>query len=127
MTKNPNPGAFFCGGGGGGGGADGYGAMNKRAAIFFTRHTIMTSSTERYSLVKKILIVFQIEGIVAIPSREDNSESMKVRVVILVCDTSSRHVHITVKYHDNMPKGFQVIERTYKCISNNQGEITQKV
>ena len=35
--------------------------------------------------------------------------------------------YITVKYHENLPKNFQVIEQTRNCIWNNQGEITQKV
>ena len=35
--------------------------------------------------------------------------------------------YITVKYHDYIPKGIQVTERTQNCIWHNQGEITQKV
>ena len=35
--------------------------------------------------------------------------------------------YITVKNHDNIPKGFQVMERTRDCIWNHQGEITQEV
>ena len=35
--------------------------------------------------------------------------------------------YTTFMYHDNIPKGFQVMERTQNCIWNNQGEITQKV
>ena len=35
--------------------------------------------------------------------------------------------YITVKYHDYIPKGIQVTERTRNCIWNHQGEITQKV
>ena len=34
--------------------------------------------------------------------------------------------YITVKYHDNKPKDFQVMERTRNCIWNSQGKITQK-
>ena len=45
-------------------------------------------------------------------SRGNNSESMKVRVVILVRDTSSRPVLHNVKYHDNISQGIQVIEGT---------------
>ena len=56
-------------------------------------------------------------------SRGNNSESMKVRVAILVHDL----FYITVKYHDYIPNGFQVMERTRNCIWNHQGEITQKV
>ena len=35
--------------------------------------------------------------------------------------------YITVKYHDNIPMGIQVMELKRKRIWNNQGEITQKV
>ena len=35
--------------------------------------------------------------------------------------------YITVKYHDYIPNGFQVMERTRNCVWNHQGEITQKV
>ena len=35
--------------------------------------------------------------------------------------------YITVKYHDNIPKGIQVTERTQIRIKNIKGEITQKV
>ena len=35
--------------------------------------------------------------------------------------------YIAVKYHDNIPKGIQIIEQTRNCIWNHQGEITQKV
>ena len=46
------------------------------------------------------------------PSRGNSSESMKVRVAILVCDTSSDLFYMTVKYHDHIPKGIQVTELT---------------
>ena len=48
----------------------------------------MTSSTEPFSLMKIFLTVFKIEGIVI----KGNSESIKVRVVILVHDTPLRCV-----------------------------------
>ena len=34
--------------------------------------------------------------------------------------------YIAVRYHDYIPKGIQVIERTRNCNCNDQGEITQK-
>ena len=46
------------------------------------------------------------------PSRGNNSESMKVRVVILVHSISYDLFYITVKYHDYILNGFQVRERT---------------
>ena len=56
--------------------------MNTRDAIFlYTRHIITTSSTKPYSLMKIFLTVFT--------SREDNSGSIKLKVVILVRETSS--------------------------------------
>ena len=67
----------------------------ERAAIFFfyTRHIGMTSSTEPYSLMKIFLTVFKIEGIAALTiNGRLYSESIKVRVVILVCDIFSRCV-----------------------------------
>ena len=35
--------------------------------------------------------------------------------------------YITIKYHQNILNGFQVMHRTWNCIWNDQGEITQKV
>ena len=35
--------------------------------------------------------------------------------------------YIAVKYHDYIPKGIKVIERTRNCICNHQGEITEEV
>ena len=65
---------FFRGGCGGGGGGGGGGEGNvageyehKCHHIFYTRHIVTTSSTELYySLVKIFLMVFKIEGIVAL-------------------------------------------------------------
>ena len=74
------------------GGRKGGGYEHKSRHIFYTRRIGMTSSTEPYSLMKIFLIVFKIEGIVALTIKEDNSESIKVRVVILVRDTWSRCV-----------------------------------
>ena len=70
MTKNRNPGFFFFFGGGGGGGGEEEEDMNTRAAIFYhisyTRHILMTSSIDSYSLMRIFLKVFKIEGIVAL-------------------------------------------------------------
>ena len=49
----------------------------------------MTSSTEPYSLMKIFQTVFKIEGTVALTIK---GRYLKVRVVILVRDTSSRCV-----------------------------------
>ena len=56
-------------------------------------------------------------------SRGNNSESMKAKVVILVQELSFLYTthrqdlfYITVKYHDNIPKGIQVMEQTGNCI-----------
>ena len=39
---------------------------HKSSHFFYTRHTVITSSTEPYSLVKIFPMVFKIEGIVAL-------------------------------------------------------------
>ena len=62
---------FFFGGGGGGGGGDGAQVAasyehERQPHIFHTRHIVMISSTELYSLMKIFLIVFKIEGILAL-------------------------------------------------------------
>ena len=51
--------------GGGGGGWEG-GCHHKSRHILYTRHTVMTSSTESYSLMKIFLTIFKTEGIVAL-------------------------------------------------------------
>ena len=61
------------------------GYEDKSRYILYTRHIVTTSSTERYKLMKIFLTVFKIEGIVALTIKE----SIKMRVVILECDTSS--------------------------------------
>ena len=49
-------------------------------------------------------------------SRGINSESIKVRVVILDATHCQDLFNITVRYHDNIPYGIQVMERTRNCI-----------
>ena len=68
--KNPNPGKkFFWLGGGGGGGGEVKERWYRRNGqdshpIFYTRHIVMTSSTEQYGFMKKIILtVFKIESI----------------------------------------------------------------
>ena len=52
-------------------------------------------------------------------SRGNKSESMITRVAILICDISIWPVlHLTLKYHYNIPNGFQVILRTRKIASD---------
>ena len=55
---------FFLGGGGGGGG--GGNEHEKEPHIFYTQHIVTISSTKLYSLMKIFLMVFKIEGIVAL-------------------------------------------------------------
>ena len=57
---------FFLGGGRGVGGRGGQGYDYKSRYILYTRHIVMTSSTEPYSLMKIFLTVFKIEVIVAL-------------------------------------------------------------
>ena len=61
-------------------------------------------------------------------SRGNNSESMKASQLSFLYVTHCHDLfYITIKYHQNIPNGFQVMERTRNCIWNDQGEITQKV
>ena len=43
------------------------GKRGKQPFFLYTRHTVITSSTEPYSLMKIFTMVFKIEGIVALP------------------------------------------------------------
>ena len=58
-------------------------------------------------------------------SRANNSDNLKARVVILICNT----LYITVKYHDYIPKGIQVTGRIAKKLSkkDNLASITATV
>ena len=50
------------------------------------------------------------------------------RALSFLYATHPHHLfYLTVKYHDYIPKGIQVTERTWICIKNIKGEITQKV
>ena len=60
---NPNPEKKYFWGVGGDVAA-GYEHVSRH--IFYTQHIVRTSSTELYSLVKIFLMVFEIEGIVAL-------------------------------------------------------------
>ena len=50
----------------------------------------------------------------------NNSESLKAGVVILVWTHRHDLFYITLKYHDYIPKGIQVTERTRICIKKHQ-------
>ena len=52
--------------GGGGGGEEGGGYEQKSSHIVYTRHTVTTSYTEPYSLMKIFLTVFKTKGTVAL-------------------------------------------------------------
>ena len=58
-------------------------------------------------------------------SRGNNSEKMTARIAIATHCLDL--FYITIKYHQNIPNSFQVMEMTGNCIWNNQGKITQKV
>ena len=59
-----------CGGGGGGRGAQEGGYEHKSHHLFYTRYIATTYSTKLYSLMKIFLMVFKIEGIVALIIKE---------------------------------------------------------
>ena len=61
------------------------------------------------------------------PSREDNTDSMQQELSFLYVTHRHDLFYITVKYHDNILKGIQVMVRTWNSIWNNQKEITLKV
>ena len=48
--------------------------------------------------------------------RGNNSENMKARVVFLHAAHPHDLFYMTVQYHDNIPKGIQVIKQTRNCI-----------
>ena len=48
--------------------------------------------------------------------RGDNSKCIKRKALILYATHRHDLFYITVKYHQNIPNGFQVIERTRKCL-----------
>ena len=48
--------------------------------------------------------------------RGDNSKSIKARALIFVWTHRCDLFYITVKYHQNIPNGIQVIERTWKYL-----------
>ena len=49
-------------------------------------------------------------------SKGNNSKSMKRELSFLYMTHRHDLFYITVKYHDYIPYGFQVIERTQNCI-----------
>ena len=53
------------------------------------------------------------------PSRGNNSESMKVELSFLYAIHRHDLFYIAVKYHDYIPKGIQVIQRTRNCIKKH--------
>ena len=79
---------------------------HKSHHILYTRHTVTTSSTEPYRLMKIFLTVFEIEGIVA----------LKLELSFLYATHRHDLFYVTVKYHDYIPNCFQVMERTRICI-----------
>ena len=49
-------------------------------------------------------------------SKVDNSKTLKQELSFLYATLRIGMFYITVKYHQNVPNGFQVIERTRKCL-----------
>ena len=58
--------------------------------------------------------------------RGDNSKILKRGLPFLYATHRHDLFYITVKYHQTIPYGFQIIERTRICIKSIEGEITQK-
>ena len=72
---------FFFLGGGGGGLSVAWGYEHKSHPIFYTRHIVTASSTELYSLVKIFLMVFKIEGTVALKVGSCPSDDNSVKIL----------------------------------------------
>ena len=60
------------------------------------------------------------------PSRKTNSEVWKWELSFLYVTHRQHPFYITMNYYDNIPKDFQIMERTWNCTWHNQREITQK-
>ena len=51
-------------------------------------------------------------------SKGNNSKSRKIRVTVHVFCMSSHGVNSWVKFHENMSRGFKVMERTQKLLTD---------
>ena len=75
--------------------------------ILYTRHIVTTSSTEQYSFMIILRTVFKKESIGKV------TQGVKKRELSFLYATHRHDLfYITVKYHDYIPNGFQVAERT---------------
>ena len=61
------------------------------------------------------------------PSRGKTQKVWKRELSFLYATHRHDLFYIAVRYHQNIPNSFQVMERTQNCIWNHQGETTQKV
>ena len=51
-------------------------------------------------------------------SKDNNSKSRKKRVTVHVFCMSSHGVNICVKFHENMSRGFKIMEQTRKLLTH---------
>ena len=87
-----------------GGGGGSYGRYEHESRhILYTQH-IVTTSTEPYSFMKIILTVFKIA--LQLKNQEEITQKVcKQELSFLFATHCHDLFYITVKYHDNIPKG----------------------
>ena len=54
-------------------------------------------------------------------TKGNNCKSLKTRVTVLVFFMSSIEFNVCVKFHENMSRGFKVMERTRKLLIHKKG------
>ena len=90
----------------------------------------MTCSTYLWSIMKIFQRVFKLwsghESHLK-PSRGITQKVRKQELSFLFATHRHDLLYISVKYHENIPKGIQVTERTRICQKFTKGEITQKL
>ena len=59
-------------------------------------------------------------------SKGNNCKSRKTRVTVHVFCMSSHGINICVKFHENMSRGFKVMERTQKLLRDNHTHTKKK-
>ena len=98
------------------------------------RHVIWSCSVFLPSIIKIFQRVFDLQSRHEIYglslsniTKGDNLKSKKGRVVILLPNMSSGLFYISAKYHQNIPKGIRVTERTRNLFQIKQRVITPKV
>ena len=119
---------FFFGGGGEGGGL----WTQKPWELLFLygahRQDLFVITVKNYDNIPKgIQVMEQTWNYIWNHQGEITQKVCKWELSFLYLTHHQDVFYITLKYHDKIPKGFQVMEQTRNCIWNNPGEMTQKV